>query len=313
MQFQVKRPLVIIVGPTAVGKTDLAVEVAARLNGEIISADSRYLYKGMDICTAKPKVEQLNRAKHYLIDVANIEENWSLAVYKEKALSTFEKVWEKSQLPILVGGTGQYIRSIIEGWQIPERQPNVRLRQTLKRIAEKDGKEILHQKLGIIDPQAATWIDYRNLRRVIRALEVSLTTGKKFSEQRSKEEINFQYKMIGLTRPREELYRRIDHRIQVMLDGGLIQEVKELLEKGYNINNPPISAIGYREIVQYLQGNIKLEEAVRLIKRRTRKYVRRQANWFKKDDPRIQWFDMNPDTQEKIIEYIKSPGGWRNE
>ncbi len=313
MQFQVKRPLVIIVGPTAVGKTDLAVEVAARLNGEIISADSRYLYKGMDIGTAKPKVEQLNRAKHYLIDVANIEENWSLAVYKEKALSTFEKVWEKSQLPILVGGTGQYIRSIIEGWQIPERQPNVRLRQTLKRIAEKDGKEILHQKLGIIDPQAATWIDYRNLRRVIRALEVSLTTGKKFSEQRSKEEINFQYKMIGLTRPREELYRRIDHRIQVMLDGGLIQEVKELLEKGYNINNPPISAIGYREIVQYLQGNIKLEEAVRLIKRRTRKYVRRQANWFKKDDPRIQWFDMNPDTQEKIIEYIKSPGGWRNE
>ena len=191
MQFQVKRPLVIIVGPTAVGKTDLAVEVAARLNGEIISADSRYLYKGMDIGTAKPKVEQLNRAKHYLIDVANIEENWSLAVYKEKALSTFEKVWEKSQLPILVGGTGQYIRSIIEGWQIPERQPNVRLRQTLKRIAEKDGKEILHQKLGIIDPQAATWIDYRNLRRVIRALEVSLTTGKKFSEQRSKEEIDF--------------------------------------------------------------------------------------------------------------------------
>lgn len=313
MQFQVDRPLVIIVGPTAVGKTDLAVDVAETLNGEIISADSRYLYRGMDIGTAKPNEEQLSMVKHYLIDVVNIEENWSLAVYKEKALSLFEKVWKKNKFPFLVGGTGQYIRSIIEGWQIPERQPNFQLRQILKKIAEKDGKEVLHQKLGIIDPQAANRIDYRNLRRVIRALEVSLTTGGKFSEQRTREKIDFHYKMVGLTRPREELYRRIDQRIRLMLDEGFIQEVRKLLEEGYSLQNPPMSAIGYRELVQYLQGDIDLEEAVQLIKRRTRKFVRRQANWFKSDDPRIKWFDMNPETKEKIIEYIKSPGGWRNE
>ena len=313
MQFRVERPLVIIVGPTAVGKTDLAVEVAENLKGVIISADSRYLYRGMNIGTAKPDEEQLNRVKHYLIDAANIEENWSLAVYKGKALSAFETVWENNKLPFLVGGIGQYIRAIIEGWQIPERKPNSHLRQILKKIAENEGRESLHLKLGIIDLQAATRIDYRNLRRVIRALEVSLTTGKRFSEQRTRGKIDFHYKLIGLIRPREELYQRIDKRIEIMLEEGLIQEVRGLLEKGYSLKNPPLSAIGYREIINFLQGEIELEEAVRLIKRRTRKFVRRQANWFKQNDPRIRWFDMNKGTVQKIIEYIKSPGGWQNE
>ena len=313
MQLQVERPLIVIAGLTAVGKTDLAIKIAKFLDGEVISADSRYLYRKMDIGTAKPNLEQMKEIKHHLIDVADIEENWSLAVYKMKALQAFEDITQKNKLPFLVGGTGQYIRAVIEGWHIPPKRPSQRLRRILEKIAEDKGQEEIHQQLSLIDPEAAEKIDYRNQRRTIRALEVVLTTGRKFSELRKREPIDFRYKMIGLIRPREELYERIDLRINKMIKSGFIEEVKQLLDLGYGLKNPPMSAIGYREIVLFLKNELDLEDAVKLIQKRSRQFVRRQANWFKPDEPRIKWFNMNSGIEDQIIAYILSTEGWHDE
>ena len=307
--------VVIIVGPTAVGKTDLSIKLAKKMNGEIISADSRYLYRGMDIGTAKPSKVELETVRHYLIDVADIDENWSLAVYQSQALAYIKKILSEKKLPFLVGGTGQYIFSILEGWQIPTIKPDYCLRDVLQKLGEEIGKEALFEKLEIIDPQAAALMDSGNTRRTIRALEVIFTTGHLFSVQRQKKPVGFSYKLIGLTRDRKNLYERIDARIEGMMELGFVHEVEDLLQKGFVLDLPPMSAIGYKEIGLYLNGQLEMSECIALIKRRSRQFVRRQANWFNKKDERITWFDLDldVDSEKSIEDFISSERGWINE
>ena len=303
-------PLILLVGPTAVGKTELAIQLAGRLNGEIVSADSRLFYRGMDIGTAKPTREEQARAPHHLIDIANPDETLSLAVFQEKAHETIAAIHKRGKLPFLVGGTGQYIRAVTEGWTPPEVVPDERLRNILEKLAlshvegmkDEKGSNWLHDKLKMIDPDAAEKIDARNVRRTIRALEVILTTGRKFSEQRGQSESPYHLITVGLTRPRTELYERVDQRIETMFANGFVDEVKGLLEKGYSPTLPSMSAIGYRECVRLVKGELTEEQTKAEIRRATRIFVRRQANWFKESDPYIKWFHPN---QEKVVEQIE--------
>jgi tRNA dimethylallyltransferase len=306
MNNKQKLPLVVIVGPTAVGKTSLSIALAGRLDGEIVSADSRLLYRGMDIGTAKPTREEMGNVPHHLIDVANPDEVWSLALYQRQAYRIIDAIHAKGKLPFLVGGTGQYVRSIIEGWQIPPQKPDHSLREAINQWAETIGADGLHHRLSILDPEAARRIDYRNVRRTVRALEVILKTGKRFSALRRKQESPYLPIILGIERSREELYERVDRRIDQMLEAGLVEEIKGLLEAGYSSELPTMSAIGYGELIGYLNGETTLDEAITLIKRNTRVFVRRQANWFKPDDPRIKWFTANENLVEEMEQYIRS-------
>lgn len=299
-------PLVVILGPTAVGKTEIAIQLADQFQGEIVSADSRLFYRGMDIGTAKPGAEQRQRVPHHLIDVAQPDEIWSLTHFQEQARQAIHAICARQKLPFLVGGTGQYVRAVLEGWQAPEVAPNPQLRQALEDWAQLLGQDGLHARLTILDPQAARKIDARNVRRSIRALEVILSTGKPFSAQRQRGESPYDLLLLGLIRPRPELYARIDARIETMFAAGLVGEVQELLAQGYLPTLPSLSAIGYREVIRYLQGEIDLEEAKVLIRRATRTYVRRQANWFKADDPQITWFNVNEQIILQMTEKIHS-------
>jgi tRNA dimethylallyltransferase len=295
MSDEKKKPLVVIVGPTAVGKTSASIELAKRLAGEVISADSRLLFRGMDIGTAKPTAEEMQGVQHHLIDVAEPDEEWSLAVYQRQAYRIIDDIHRRGKLPFLVGGTGQFIRSIIEGWQIPLQSPDSRLRQALNHWGDEIGAEALYERLKRLDPEAAEKIDYRNKRRTIRALEVIFKTGQRFSELRKRKECRYSAVIMGISRPRSALYARIDRRIEEMLKAGWVDEVRGLLAQGYPADLPTMSAIGYREIVRYLRDEITYEKAISLIKRNTRIFVRRQANWFKPDDPRITWFPASDD------------------
>lgn len=299
-----KPPLILIVGPTAVGKTDLAIRLAERMNGEIVSADSRLFYRGMDIGTAKPTKEELARVPHHLIDIANPDEILSLAVFQQKAREIIGDIHARQKLPLLVGGTGQYVRAVTQGWSPPEVQPNETLRAELERMKEERGAYWLHDKLKEMDPEAAEKIDPRNYRRTIRALEVIMTTGRKFSAQRAQGESLYHLITIGLVRSRAELYERVDQRIDAMFENGFTDEVKTLLGRGYSPSLPTMSAIGYRECIRVIRGELSEEQARAEIRRATRVFVRRQANWFKESDPNIQWFHVEEGTVEKIESYI---------
>jgi tRNA dimethylallyltransferase len=299
-----KNPLLLLVGPTAVGKTELAIQLAERLNGEIVSADSRLFYRGMDIGTAKPTPEEQARAPHHLIDVADPDEVWSLAVFQQKATEIIASIHTRGKLPFLVGGTGQYVRAVTEGWTPPEVEPDSRLRGVLEGLAEERGVYWLHERLQHVDPVAAAKIDARNLRRTVRALEVILTTGRLFSEQRRQSASPYNLLVIGLKRPRVELYQRIDERIEAMFAAGLLDEVKSLLDKGYSPDLPTMSAIGYRECVQVVNGQLSVEQAKVEMRRATRIFVRRQANWFKEDDPDIHWFEVGNENTVHSIEAL---------
>jgi tRNA dimethylallyltransferase len=301
----IKPPLVLIVGPTAVGKTELAIQLAERLNGEIVSADSRLFYRGMDIGTAKPSREEQARVPHHLIDIANPDEILSLAVFQRQAHEIIADIHSRNKLPFLVGGTGQYVRAVTEGWTPPEVKPDEHLRSELEKQKDENGIYWLHEKLKTLDPVAAEKIDARNFRRTIRALEVIMTTGKKFSEQRGQSDSPYQLVTIGLIRPREELYARVDARIESMFANGFLDEVKSLLASGYSPTLPTMSAIGYRECVEVLEGKIKLEEAKQAIMRMTRIFVRRQANWFKESDPNILWFRVKDGIVDEIERNIR--------
>jgi tRNA dimethylallyltransferase len=300
-----KPPLILIVGPTAVGKTELAIQLAERLNGEIVSADSRLFYRGMDIGTAKPSREEQARVPHHLIDIANPDEILSLAVFQQKAHEIIADIHTRKKLPLLVGGTGQYVRAVTEGWTPPEVIPNNQLRDELTKQKEKNGIHWLHEKLRELDPVAAEKIDARNFRRTIRALEVIMTTGKKFSEQRGQSDSPYQLITIGLIRPRAELYTRVDERIDTMFANGFLDEVKSLLQADYSPTLPTMSAIGYRECIEVLEGKIKVEEAKQAIRRMTRVFVRRQANWFKASDPNIQWYQVKDGIVDEIEKNIR--------
>jgi tRNA dimethylallyltransferase len=298
-------PLILIVGPTAIGKTELAIQLAERLNGEIISADSRLFYRGMDIGTAKPTQEEQRRVPHHLIDIVDPDEILSLAVFQQKAREAIADIHTRKEIPFLVGGTGQYIRAVTEGWTPPEVRPDEKLRDELARLKDEKGIFWLHDKLHSLDPQAAEKIDARNFRRTIRALEVILTTGKRFSAQRGQSESPYQLLTIGLTRPRTELYERVDQRIDLMFASGFLGEVKSLLSRGYSPSLPTMSAIGYRECIRVLNGEIDEEQAKAEIRRITRIFVRRQANWFKESDPNIRWFRVEGGVVDEIEAYIR--------
>ncbi len=313
MRLPIEKPLIIIIGPTAVGKTEVSIKLAEDLNGEIISADSRLFYRGMNIGTAKPSSAEQNRVRHFLINVADIDEIWNLAVFQGAVYRIADEIRAKGKVPFMVGGTGQYVRAIIEGWCIPAQKPNLELREKLQLWSCAIGSETLYEKLQILDPVAAKNIEPRNMRRIIRALEVIFSTGRLFSAQRKRKPIDFQYKLIGLLRNRRELYQLIDKRIESMFKAGFLEEVQAILNSGFERNLPSLSAIGYKEVIALLHDEIDQEEAIRLIKRRTRLYVRRQANWFKESDPKIKWFKMEPGVNEIIKSFILSPDGWQSE
>ncbi|HSL28833.1 MAG TPA: tRNA (adenosine(37)-N6)-dimethylallyltransferase MiaA [Anaerolineales bacterium] len=300
-----KLPLILIAGPTAVGKTELAIQLAERLNGEIVSADSRLFYRGMDIGTAKPTREEQARVPHHLIDIANPDEILSLAVFQQKAREMIDSIHTRNKIPFLVGGTGQYIRAVTEGWSPPEVEPDEKWRRELERLTEERGVYWLYERLQSLDAVAAEKIDPRNYRRTIRALEVIMRTGRKFSEQRGQGESPYRLITIGLTRSRAELYERVDARIDAMFAAGFLDEVKELLAQGYSPSLPPMSAIGYREAVRVIQGEWNEAQAKAEMRRATRVFVRRQANWFKESDPNVKWFQVEDGFVERIEAFIR--------
>jgi tRNA dimethylallyltransferase len=292
-------PLACLVGPTAVGKTEVALRLAERLDAEIVSADSRLLYRGMDIGTAKPSLEERQRIPHHLVDVAEPDETWSMAQVRSAVLQCTGEITARNRLPLLVGGTGQYVRAILEGWD-PPRAHDAAIRERLEAIARSSGKQALYARLREVDSMGADQIDPRNVRRVVRALEIFEATGEPASAQRRRQPPPYRILALGLMLPRPVLYDRIDARIDGMIAQGWVDEVRRLLTRGFDPSLPSFSAIGYPQIVEVVQGKRSVEDAVREIRRRTRVLVRRQANWFKADDPSIRWFENTADAVDRM-------------
>ncbi len=291
--------LVAIIGPTATGKSSLALRIARDLNAEIVSADSRQVYRYLDIGTAKPTPEELSTVPHHLIDIIDPSEDFSLAQYQQLASQAIEGIQQRGRLPLLVGGSGLYVWAVLEGWQIPRVPPDTEFRRRLERQAAEVGGERLYQELVKADPVMARGIDPRNVRRVIRALEVSQHTQVSVSALRGKGLPPYDSLIIGLTADREELYRRTDARVDNMVDRGLVDEVRRLMETGYGFDIPAMSGIGYRQIGMYLQGELELAQAIERIKVETHRLVRQQYNWFRLKDERIHWLDIKGDIESE--------------
>jgi tRNA dimethylallyltransferase len=275
-------PLLVIVGPTAVGKTALAIALAQTLGGEVVSADSRQVYRGMDIGTAKPSADERAAVPHHLIDVVDPDEEFSLARYPDLATAAIGTIATRGRQPLLVGGTGQYLAALLEGWQIPRVAPQPQLRAELEQAAAQHGAEALHTRLALIDPAAAAGILPTNVRRVIRALEVYELTGRPISEQQQKQPPPYHIKTLWLTRPPDALYSRIDMRVDAMLAAGLPAEVGGLVERGYGWDLPAMSGLGYREFQPYFAGQATLEDAITRLKFDTHAFARRQPGWFRR-------------------------------
>jgi len=290
----VSRPLIVIVGPTAVGKTQLALRLGEEFGGEVISADSRQIYKGMDIGTAKPTAEERRRVPHHLIDLIEPDEGFTLVQYQEMAYEAIDEVLSRGRLPFLVGGTGLYVKALVEGFSVPRVKPNMARRRALLKEARERGAEALYARLKEVDPRAAARIDPQNVRRVVRALEVYEATGQPISRLQRKEPPPYRILKIGLTMERKALYRRIDERVDRMMEMGLLEEVKRLVEKGYR-DLPAMSGLGYKQLGLYLRGEVDLAEAVRMIKSETRRFVRQQYKWFRLDDETINWIEVDGD------------------
>lgn len=297
--------LVVIVGPTAAGKTALSVEVAEALGGEIISADSRQIYRGMDIGTAKATPDQRARVPHHLLDVVAPNEVLTLAQYQQLAYAAIDDIVARQRHAFLVGGTGQYIHAVVEGWQIPRVAPQPALRAHLEASAQAAGADALHARLSELDPLAAGRIDPRNVRRVIRALEVCLLTGQPISELQRKNPPPYRIRQLGVARPRPTLYAAIDARVDQMMADGLVDEVRALAAAGYDWERPAMSGLGYRQVGQYLRGELSLPEAVALIKKQTRRFVHQQGTWFRTDDPAIQWLDPAAIPAAEVVDTVR--------
>ena len=289
------RPLIVILGPTAVGKTQLALHLCEEFGGEVISADSRQIYRGMDIGTAKPTAEERRRVPHHLVDLIEPDEGFTLVQYQKIAYEAIDGVLSGGRLPFLVGGTGLYVKALVEGFSIPCAKPNMARRTALLREARERGAEALHARLREVDPTAAARIDPQNVRRVVRALEVYEATGQPISRLQRKEPPPYRVLKIGLTMERKALYRRIDKRIDRMMEMRLLEEVKRLVEKGYDYDLPAMSGLGYKQLGLYLRDEVDLAEAVRLIKSETRRFVRQQYKWFRLDDETINWIEVDGD------------------
>ncbi|MCL5291183.1 MAG: tRNA (adenosine(37)-N6)-dimethylallyltransferase MiaA [Actinobacteria bacterium] len=300
--------LVVIVGPTAIGKTAVGIELAAIIGGEIISADSMQVYRGMNIGTEKPSLEERGDIPHHLIDVVEPSEPFSVAVYQKMARETIREVQERGAFPILVGGTGLYVRAVIDRLEFPEGDGTSEVRRQLIQRAEREGAQALHDELARLDREAANAIHPENVRRVIRALEVVELTGEPFSKFRRKWRVResvYQLRMFGLAMDRSKLYAMIDSRVYKQLDKGLLDEVKALINAGYEDFLTASQALGYKEFITYLKSESTLDEAVENLKRRTRHYAKRQLTWFRAD-PRVTWIDVG---ERPAIDIAKEMAG----
>jgi tRNA dimethylallyltransferase len=286
--------LVVIAGPTATGKTALALALAERLRpameAEVVSADTRQIYRLMDIATAKPTPAERARLPHHLLDVVWPDETLTLAEYQAQANAAIKDIWARGRLPLLVGGAGLYIRAVVDGLAIPAVAPQPELRAELEALLAAEGVAALHERLAALDPVTAERIDARNPRRLIRALEVCLATGRPLSEQQGARPTPYRPMFFGLNMNRDALYARADARIDAMLAAGLLAETEALLARGYGWELPAMSSLGYREIGAYLRGETPLDDALARFKQATHGYIRRQLTWFRRDE-RIEWLD----------------------
>lgn len=296
--------VVMITGPTAIGKTSLAIELAQILDGEVIGADSRQIFKEMDIGTAKPTPEQQAKIPHHLIDIAYPDEHISLAEYQKQAYGMIDDVLHRGKFPFVVGGTGQYITALEEGWSIPQVPPNDELRNELEAEAVAIGNMAFHEKLSKIDPQAAEKIHPNNVRRVVRAMEVYLETGTPISILQQKKAPPYRILVVGLKMEREALYQRADERVLLMIHDGFVAEVERLLDMGYAPELPSMSALGYREIAQHIQGKLTLDEAIAQTQYSTHNFIRRQEIWFRGHDNGILWHNGKQVDYRQVLDEI---------
>lgn len=295
-----KPKVIVIVGPTASGKTSASIELAKKINGEIISADSMQIYKDMNIGTAKPTLEEMSGIKHYMFDVVTPNETYNVTKYVEEALKSIKEILTKGKVPIIVGGTGLYVSTLINGIKFSEVNQDTNYREEMTNLAKEKGNAYLHEMLKKVDPEAAENIDANNVRRVIRALEIYKTTGKTKTQldKESRKEVPYDYMVYGIETDREKLYNRINIRVDKMLEDGLIDEVKSLLEK-YEFSSTAIQGLGYKEVKEYLDRCITYDEMVEKLKMETRRYAKRQMTWFKREK-QITWCKLE-DIVNKIL------------
>ena len=291
--------MLIVLGPTATGKSRLAVEIAQQIKGEIISADSMQVYRGMDIGTAKPTLSERQNIPHHLIDILSPDQAWTVSDFVEETQRLTREIMKQGKVPMIVGGTGLYLRAWLEGFSFPLAPPNPELRTRL----EKESPAILHAQLSEVDPAAANKIHIHDKKRIVRALEVYAFTGKRMSDlQRKMPFTGSEQKLIGLNLPREALYQRINERVDQMIAKGLIEEVQGLLAKGFSNTLPSFQALGYKEVVEYLDGKWTKEQMIEELKKRTRNFARRQMTWFKRFKS-VVWFESQVD-MAAVLDYI---------
>ena len=303
-----KPKVIVICGPTASGKTALSIELAKKINGEIISADSMQIYKDMDIGTAKPDAEEMQGIKHYLLDCVSPDARYSVAEYKLDATKAIEEILQKGKIPIIVGGTGLYVDTLIYGIEYNDIKIDEEYRQELEKIAEEQGLETLYKMAAEIDEEAMKKISVNDKKRIMRVLEIYKATGKTKTQQEvesRKNGVKYDYKVFALNMDREVLYNRINLRVDLMIQKGLIEEVRNLKEK-YNKFPTAMQGLGYKEVVEYLEGKVTKEEMIEKIKMETRRYAKRQLTWFRKNKETI-WLDAGKEKQynvSQIIDYI---------
>ena len=307
-----KQKLILIVGPTAVGKTDISIKIAEKFGGEIISADSMQIYKGMDIGTAKIKDEEMRGIPHHMIDIVEPDEDFSVSDFKEKAYKYIEEIAERGNIPIAAGGTGFYVNSLVYNLNFADSGSDEEVREKYSSLAEEKGNEYIMEILRKIDPESADRININDRKRIVRAIEVYEVSGRKMSETYKdfrKENEDFHLIMIGLNRDRQKLYDRINRRVDIMLEEGLVDEVRSLLERGYDKNLTSMKAIGYKEVAEYIEDSISYDEMTEILKRNSRRFAKRQLTWFRRDK-RIKWFNYDDyssenEAFEEIIDYIE--------
>jgi len=297
-----KNKLLVVLGPTASGKTDLSIELAKKYNGEVVSADSRQIYKGMDIGTAKPTKKEIQGIPHHLLDIKNPNQSYTVAEFKKAAIKKIKEIQKRGKLPILCGGTGLYIKAVVDNLDIPEVKANIALREKIEKEIQKNGLNFVFNKLVKLDPEAAYIVDPKNPRRIIRALEITLLTKKPFSEQRNAGKPLFDVLEIGITLSKEKLVEKINLRVNQMIKRGLVNEVKKLFNK-YG-SQQAFDAIGYREIIEYLENKTSLQGAFEKIKINTWHFAKRQLTWFR-PDRRIVWIKKYSQAIQAVSKFLK--------
>jgi tRNA dimethylallyltransferase len=296
-------PLLAIVGATATGKSELAVRLAEALGGEVVNTDAYSLYQGLDIGTAKPSAEMQARVRHHLIDVADPDEPLTLARFLDAAQAALDDIWSRDKLPILAGGSGQYVWALLEGWQVPRVAPDIALRGELEALPA----AALHERLAALDPEAAARLDPNNPRRLVRAIEVISRTGLPLAACQTRRPIEADVLILGLRLPRAQLYERIDRRAEAQFAAGLVDEVRRLRAAGHGDTSPVRGGVGYKEVSVYLDGAYDLDEALRRTKNANHRLVRRQGAWFKGEDSRIRWVDALGDPYDTALDLTR---GW---